>query len=101
MKLSVVIPVFNEIRTIEEILRRVQVVEFDKEIIVVDDGSTDGTREFLSTVEEKNVKVRFHDTNGGKGAAIRTGLNHVEGARGLSGALTGCCTSGTTWATGC
>ena len=79
MKLSVVIPVFNEIRTIEEILRRVQAVEFDKEIIVVDDGSTDGTRDLLRGIEEKNVKVLLHEANGGKGAAIRTGLGHVEG----------------------
>lgn len=79
MKLSVVIPAFNEVGTIAEILRRVQGAPFDKEIVVVDDGSTDGTREYLTQLCEKNVKVVLHGRNRGKGAAIRTALQHVEG----------------------
>jgi glycosyltransferase involved in cell wall biosynthesis len=79
VKVSVVIPVFNEIATIGEILRRVQAVEVDKEIVVVDDGSTDGTREFLQGVHDKNVKVVLQPRNTGKGAAIRRALAHVDG----------------------
>ncbi len=79
MKLSVVIPVYNEIRTIEEILNRVRSVREDKEIIVVDDCSTDGTREWLIKVVGKDIRVVFHSENKGKGAALRTGFEHVTG----------------------
>lgn len=79
MKLSVVIPVYNEIRTIEELLNRVRSVREDKEIIVVDDCSTDGTREWLIKVAGKDMKVVFHSENKGKGAALRTGFEHVTG----------------------
>ncbi len=81
MLLSVIIPVFNEAKTIEEIMRRVEAVPLAKEIIVVDDFSQDGTREVLSRLAEccKNLKVVFHDKNRGKGCAIRTGLQHVAG----------------------
>lgn len=78
--ISVVIPVFNEKKTIEEIIERVKAVPIDKEIIVVDDFSTDGTREILSQIEKSNnVKVFYHDRNQGKGAALRTGFEKVSG----------------------
>ena len=80
MTLSVIIPVYNEMRTIEEILRRVRAVDIAKEVIIVDDGSTDGTREFLRSVErEDGFKVIFHARNKGKGAAIRTAIPNVTG----------------------
>ena len=96
MKLSIIIPVYNEIETIAEILRRVRavrlavpvgygpangaVVEFEREVVVVDDGSTDGTQEYLRTLEdEPDVVVVFHERNQGKGAAVRTALQHAGG----------------------
>lgn len=79
MKLSIVIPAFNEAATIQEIIRRVQQVEYEREIIVVDDGSTDGTREILEAIPASNVKVFFHERNRGKGAALRTALAAVTG----------------------
>ena len=79
--LSVVIPVYNEQATIREILRRVDAVSLDKEIVLVDDGSTDGTREILrSEVEGRaGVRVFYQERNRGKGAAIREGLQHTRG----------------------
>jgi glycosyltransferase involved in cell wall biosynthesis len=81
MVLSVIIPVFNEAATIEEIVRRVGAVPLAKEIIVVDDHSQDGTREKLATLSGRcdNLKVVRHERNRGKGCAIRTGLGHVTG----------------------
>ncbi len=79
MKLSVVIPVYNEISTIQEILNRVRSAPQDKEIIVVDDGSTDGTREWLEKLTAEDVKVLFHSENKGKGAALRTGFEQATG----------------------
>jgi glycosyltransferase involved in cell wall biosynthesis len=81
MKLSVIVPVYNERKTIEEIVRRVRAVELDleKEIIVVDDGSTDGTREVLQSLDLPGVKVIFHEKNRGKGAALRTGFAEAGG----------------------
>ncbi|MEW6732699.1 MAG: glycosyltransferase family 2 protein [Acidobacteriota bacterium] len=80
MKLSIVIPVYNEVATIEEIVARVQAAEMDKEIIIVDDCSTDGTRDQLQRLSQlDNVKVYYHDHNQGKGAALRTGFSHVNG----------------------
>ena len=81
MQISVVIPVYNEVSTIREIVARVQAVDLEKEIIIVDDGSTDGTRELLQeiTLSQDNVRVLYHDRNQGKGAALRTGF---EGATG-------------------
>ncbi len=76
-KLSVIIPAFNEKDTISEILRRVQAQPFNKEVIVVDDCSTDGTRELLS--REKNIIFVPHERNRGKGAAIQTALGRVSG----------------------
>ncbi len=79
MKLSVVIPVFNEVGTLAEIVRRVQAVPVEKEILVVDDFSTDGTRELLASLAGPNLRVFLHERNRGKGAAIRTALPHVTG----------------------
>jgi len=79
MKLSVIIPCYNEKDTILEILRRVEAVDLEKEIIIVDDHSTDGTRELLSNISSERAKVIFRDGERGKGAAIREGLKHVTG----------------------
>ncbi len=75
MDISVLIPVYNERATIEEVVRRVQAQPFGKEIIIVDDGSTDGTRELLrETAWPENVRVFYHEKNMGKGAALRTAV---------------------------
>jgi glycosyltransferase involved in cell wall biosynthesis len=81
MVLSVIIPVFNEATTIEEILKRVSAVPLAKELIIVDDCSRDGTREMLSRLagQYDNVKVVYHEKNRGKGCAIRTGLEQATG----------------------
>ena len=81
MKVSVVIPVYNEIDTIEEIIARVDKVGIEKEIIVIDDLSIDGTRERLKKIvaDKENVKVIYHNRNRGKGAALRTGFASVTG----------------------
>lgn len=79
MKLSVVIPVYNEKSTIKEILRRVQAVNLEKEIIIVDDCSTDSTNEFLHSLKDQNVKIIYHKKNMGKGAALRTGIKETTG----------------------
>ncbi len=81
MKLSVIIPVYNEKNTIEEIIHRVLNVEIglEKEIIVVDDCSQDGTREILEGLNQPNIKVYFHSKNQGKGAALQTGFSKAEG----------------------
>jgi glycosyltransferase involved in cell wall biosynthesis len=96
---SVVIPVYNERATIEEIIRRVRAVDIDKEILIIDDGSTDGTREFLVGLAERStldpaavkfpcrsgdpreceIRVFFHDRNCGKGAALRRGFQEAQG----------------------
>jgi glycosyltransferase involved in cell wall biosynthesis len=98
-KISVVIPVYNEMATIEEILLRVQSVDLDKEIVIVDDGSKDGTRNFLQALAESakaipsqmnlprtgkvletgRIRVFFQDKNQGKGAALRRGFEESKG----------------------
>ena len=96
-KASVVIPVFNEQATIEEILRKVQEVQIEKEIIVVDDGSSDGTREILAALASSaaqsqstmtdppsglrmdNIRIFFQERNQGKGAALRRGFQEAKG----------------------
>jgi len=80
MKLSILIPVYNEEATLEEILRRVLALPIDKELILVDDCSTDGTREILNQyTEHPDIRVVFHDRNSGKGRAVRTALDHATG----------------------
>lgn len=86
MKLSVIVPVYNERETLPLVLEKVKKVSYEKEIIVVDDGSSDGTRQYLeslkNTLSERDacvLKIFFHEKNTGKGAAIQTALSHVTG----------------------
>ena len=79
MLLSILIPVYNEVKTIHQIVDRVQSTSYDKEILIIDDGSTDGTREEIQKIHAPNVKIFLHDKNKGKGAAIQTGLQHATG----------------------
>lgn len=88
MKLSVLVPVYNEEQTLEEVLRRVCAVAIPKEIVLVDDGSKDGSREILARWQEESrrkqdplnqIKVLFQPQNQGKGAAIRTAISHATG----------------------
>jgi len=80
MTLSVIIPCFNEVKTLNELLAAVKEcgVE-DLEIIIVDDCSTDGTRELLKNLNDETIKVLYHDFNKGKGAALRTGFKSATG----------------------
>ncbi len=80
-KITVLIPIFDEVNTLKLILQKVEEASFcglEKEIILIDDFSTDGTREILNELEKK-YKVFYHDKNMGKGAALRTGFEHVTG----------------------
>jgi glycosyltransferase involved in cell wall biosynthesis len=80
MALSVIIPVYNEKNTINEILIRVQAMDMVDEIIVVDDGSVDGTREILQEMDGVGlIKIVYHEKNQGKGAAVVTGIKNSEG----------------------
>jgi glycosyltransferase involved in cell wall biosynthesis len=83
MKISIVIPCFNEIKTVDTILKEVLRVDLgvDKELIVVDDFSTDGTREYLKSIEGNihAIRVFYHSDNKGKGAALRTGFKEASG----------------------
>ena len=78
--LSVVIPVYNERQTVLQMIEKVLKLEIVAEIVVIDDGSTDGTREILEkTAFDRRVRLFFHERNRGKGAALRTGFGHVKG----------------------
>ncbi len=96
MKLSIIIPVYNEIDTIATLLAKVravplaitvwsgadheELVHLEREIIIVDDGSTDGTRDYLNTLRQTpNITIVFHEINQGKGAGVQTGLQHATG----------------------
>jgi glycosyltransferase involved in cell wall biosynthesis len=79
LKLSVVMPVYNERETILQVIAAVLRVDLEKELIVVDDGSSDGTRELLATISDPAVRVILHDRNQGKGAALRTGFAAANG----------------------
>jgi glycosyltransferase involved in cell wall biosynthesis len=80
LKLSIVIPIYNERETLETLIAKVNAVDYDKEIILIDDFSTDGTREILNKYENKvGFKVLYHNHNQGKGAALRTGFSSVNG----------------------
>ena len=81
MKISVIIPVYNEASTIKEIVSRVQKTDLDKEIIIVDDCSTDATPQHLKEIsaQYENVQVLSHERNRGKGAALRTGFERANG----------------------
>lgn len=78
-QLSVIIPVYNEVKTIRQILDKINSVDIDKEIIVVDDGSCDGTDKVLRELKFNNLKVIHHSSNRGKGGAFLTGLAHATG----------------------
>ena len=80
LKISVVMPVYNEQRWIKEVIRRVKAVRIPKEIVIVDDGSTDGTREILGQLADEEVRVILQPANQGKGAALREGIRHATGA---------------------
>ncbi len=80
MKLSVIIPVYNEEKTIREIVEKVQAVPLEKEIIIIDDGSTDQSRAIVEDFRhEEGIKIFHHPKNMGKGSAIRTGIPHTTG----------------------
>ena len=80
MKVSVIMPVYNEENTLEEILKRVKAQQLASEIVIVDDGSTDGTRQILDRMDgDEQLHIFFHDRNQGKGAAVRTGFNNASG----------------------
>lgn len=80
MKISVIIPVYNEAKTLEEIINRVEALNIDKEIIAVDDGSTDGSFDILKKLASGNyIKLIKQDKNCGKGAAIKLGLKVATG----------------------
>jgi glycosyltransferase involved in cell wall biosynthesis len=79
MTVSIIIPVYNEKATVLELIRRVEALPLEKEVIVVDDGSTDGTRDLLDGLSSRGIRVLLHEHNMGKGAAIRTGLREATG----------------------
>jgi dolichol-phosphate mannosyltransferase len=80
MKLSVIIPVFNEAATLDRLIEKVDAVPMDKEVIIVDDGSFDGTRAILKQHGgKKNFTIIHHSENQGKGASIRTATEHISG----------------------
>ncbi len=80
MNVTVIIPVYNEIKTIQEVLKKIHEVGVVSEILIVDDGSTDGTRDLYEHLDGTGeIHVILHDHNMGKGAAVRTGIQHAQG----------------------
>jgi glycosyltransferase involved in cell wall biosynthesis len=79
MLLSIIIPVYNEAKTIRSVVERVQATPYQKEILIIDDGSSDSTREELKQLHDENIRIFYHEENKGKGAAIQTGLEHATG----------------------
>jgi glycosyltransferase involved in cell wall biosynthesis len=80
MKISFLIPVFNEARTIEELVERVVALPLEKELIIIDDGSTDGSSEILHKIAKDHAAIRvIRQSNRGKGAALRAGIQHITG----------------------
>jgi len=80
MKLTVIIPIYNEVNTLREILKRVEATQLAFEILLVDDGSVDGTREILNDLDGQGIfRVILHEKNQGKGAAVRTGIQNARG----------------------
>jgi dolichol-phosphate mannosyltransferase len=80
MKLSVVMPAYNEEQTIREIVEKVLAVDIEKELVIVDDGSKDSTRAFLSELDGRDgIHIILHERNKGKGAAVRTGIQNASG----------------------
>ena len=78
--LSVIIPCFNEIKTLEEVIKKVKNSPISsKEIIIIDDFSTDGSREFLRNLKDELITIKFHEYNKGKGAALNTGFKNAKG----------------------
>lgn len=77
--LSVIVPVYNEAKTIRQILAKINAVDIDKEIVLVDDGSCDGTEKILRDIKYNNLKIIYHSSNRGKGAAFLTGLTQARG----------------------
>jgi len=78
MRISVIIPAYNEANTIREIVDRVNKVEIEKEIIIVDDASTDGTKEIIEGLNQKNIKKIFHQKNLGKGSAVKDAISLLD-----------------------
>lgn len=80
MKISVLIPAYNEIKTMRLIIQRVKETNLVHEILVIDDGSTDGTRDVLMELQDQGeIRALFHEKNAGKGAALQTGIKNAEG----------------------
>jgi len=79
MLLSIIIPAYNEANFIGDVIRRVQETPYEKEIIIVDDGSVDGTRDILKGLADPNITVVLQEVNQGKGAALRAGFAHAKG----------------------
>ncbi|MCK4666802.1 glycosyltransferase family 2 protein [Candidatus Dependentiae bacterium] len=81
MKLSIIIPVYNEVETVKEVIKKIQFLQLpvDKEIIVIDDGSNDGTADVVKKLGESNIKILLFNRNRGKGAAVREGYSQASG----------------------
>ncbi|MCK5085708.1 glycosyltransferase family 2 protein, partial [Candidatus Parcubacteria bacterium] len=73
-KTSIIVPAFNEEKTIAELLKKLKALDMDKEIIIIDDGSSDGTRKILSGIDDEDIKIILKNENQGKGIAIREGI---------------------------